>query len=368
MMNRMKHYKGRLWLSSLLTLLPIPAGFLLWNRLPNSMAIHWGANGEADGYGGKLLAILLPSLILLAVHWLCMLVTFLDKSNDNQNEKVFGLIFWVCPSLSILLGGFVYGFSLGLPLGIFSILYPIIGIPFALIGNYMPKCKQNNTIGIKIYWTLVNEENWNATHRFCGKVWVICGLLFLAVSFLPMTAFFAAAAIIFIPAVILPFIYSYLYHRKLKREGIYTESTGMLNGSKSRKLALLITLPVVVIATAFSLFVSFTGEIEPVYSEDSFTLKASFYEDATLFYDDIANIELRAKTNVGSRVIGIGSFRLFIGSFTNNEFGSYTRYTYTATESEIVIKLEDGRVFVINGKNEEDTKAIYETINGYIGG
>ena len=30
---------------------------------------------------------------------------------------------------------------------------------FLVIGNYMPKVKQNSTLGIKINWTLRNEEN-----------------------------------------------------------------------------------------------------------------------------------------------------------------------------------------------------------------
>ena len=54
---------------------------------------------------------------------------------------------------------------------------------FMVIGNYLPKVKQNNTIGIRVVWTLQDEENWNATHRFSGKIWVaninwllLCGL------------------------------------------------------------------------------------------------------------------------------------------------------------------------------------------------
>ena len=37
--------KKLLILTSLLTLLPIPVGLLLWNRFPETMAIHWGISG-----------------------------------------------------------------------------------------------------------------------------------------------------------------------------------------------------------------------------------------------------------------------------------------------------------------------------------
>ena len=54
----------------------------------------------------------------------------------------------------------------------------IIGVMFIGLGNYMPKLKQNYTIGIKVPWTLNSEENWNMTHRMAGKVYVVGGVFF----------------------------------------------------------------------------------------------------------------------------------------------------------------------------------------------
>ena len=44
------------------------------------------------------------------------------------------------------------------------------GTRFIVIGNYLPKIKQNNTIGIRIVLTLQDGENWNATHSFSGRI------------------------------------------------------------------------------------------------------------------------------------------------------------------------------------------------------
>ena len=355
MMNRMKHYKGRLWLSSCLTLLPIPIGFLLWNRLPNSMAIHWGANGEADGFGSKLLAILLPSLILLAVHWLCMLVTFLDKSNTEQNEKVFGLIFWVCPSLSILLGGFVYGFSLGLPLGIFSILYPIIGIPFALIGNYMPKCKQNKTIGIKTLRTLSSEENWNATHRFAGKVWVIVGFLITLLAFLPNAVGYVALPIAFLVAVILPLVYSRRFDKQRKARG---ETVKLMTPDRR---PLWVVLPLLAVVFGACLFLMLSGSLEIALQEDSLVVKASFFDDLTVSYDEIDRVEYKEDADRAQRIFGYGSPKLSLGNFRSDELGNHTRYTYTQCRAEIRLYAGD-RILVLNADTPEATQALYEQI------
>ena len=87
----------------------------------------------------------------------------------------------------------------------------LIGLIFTIIGNYLPKCKQNYTVGIKIPWTLNSEENWNKTHRFAGWLWTFCGVLIM------LTGFFGSFWI-FLPIVLLmviaPCAYSYILHRK----------------------------------------------------------------------------------------------------------------------------------------------------------
>ena len=49
----MKEHKGKLIFSSLLVLLPLAAGLLLWNRLPEQLPMHWNAAGEIDGWGSR---------------------------------------------------------------------------------------------------------------------------------------------------------------------------------------------------------------------------------------------------------------------------------------------------------------------------
>lgn len=67
----MKQYKKELIVSTLLALLPIAAGLLLWNRLPGQLATHWGIHG-ADRWSGKAAAVFLQPLLLLAAHYLVL--------------------------------------------------------------------------------------------------------------------------------------------------------------------------------------------------------------------------------------------------------------------------------------------------------
>lgn len=156
-----KQYKKELIVSTLLALLPIAAGLLLWNRLPGQLATHWGMSG-ADGWSGKAAAVFLQPLLLLAAHYLVLFFVFRDAKNRNQSKEVVGLLFWMIPAVSILVSGITYAVALGWKFRLAGLLYVGLGLMFAAIGNYFPKCRPNRTVGIRIIWTLGSEENWNA--------------------------------------------------------------------------------------------------------------------------------------------------------------------------------------------------------------
>lgn len=211
--------KRKLLLSSIVILLPILFGLIFWNELPEQMVTHWGIDGEPDGWSGRAFAVFGLPVFILAIHWLGIFLTAKDPKNKGQNRKVFGLIIWITPAISMITSGVTYAAAFGKEVRPFAFMNLLMGAMFIAIGNYLPKCKQNYTIGIKVKWTLQNEENWNATHRFVGKVWVIGGLLLLVCVFLPeiIAAWMTVAAIITLA--VLPIAYSYRYHKKQVKEG-----------------------------------------------------------------------------------------------------------------------------------------------------
>ena len=60
-----------------------------------------------------------------------------------------------------------------------------LGFLFAVMGNLMPKIRQNYFIGIKTPWALEDEDNWRRTHRMAGRLWFAAGLLMMLLSVLP---------------------------------------------------------------------------------------------------------------------------------------------------------------------------------------
>lgn len=212
----LKKNKGLVILTSVIILLPMVAGILLWNQLPEKMAIHWGVNGEADGWSSRPVAVFGMPLLLLAIHLLGIWATGLDKRNHNQSEKVARLVLWLAPAVSLLGNSATYAAALGQNFRIDRVVMLFMGLFFAIIGNYLPKTVQNRTIGIKIKWTLEDEANWNATHRLAGKLWTACGLLLLLTAFLPGSWHIYAAPLLMGIMVLVPVAYSWRLSRRQK--------------------------------------------------------------------------------------------------------------------------------------------------------
>lgn len=210
----LKQNKRKLILTTILILLPALVGLLLWDRLPDQIPTHWNAAGEVDGWSSKALAVFGLPAFLVVIHWVCMLVTASDRKNEKQSAKVTELMFWICPVIALLSVFAVYGAALGMELDMATLPFLLLGPLFMIIGNYLPKCRHNYTIGIKLPWTFASEENWNATHRFAGRIWVIGGVLLMLGVFLPEAWRFWSMMGFILFMVGLPTAYSWRYAQK----------------------------------------------------------------------------------------------------------------------------------------------------------
>ncbi len=205
----------RLLLTSVVILLPILAGVILWDKLPDSVPIHFGPNGEADGFASRPVAVFVMPFVLLAVHWLCMLATATDPKRKNIDGKPLGLVLWICPLISLLTSGVMYTTALGYAINVTMVMGLFFGCLFVVIGNYMPKCRQSYTLGIKLPWTLSDEDNWNRTHRFAGRLWTVGGLVMIVTAFFGEILAYAMVGIVLV-MVIIPTVYSYRLYKKTK--------------------------------------------------------------------------------------------------------------------------------------------------------
>ncbi len=359
-MKLVKKYKWMLLISSIIILLPCVFGAVMWQRLPEQMAIHWGINGGADGVGSRLVAVLLLPCILLAVHWLCILITLKDNERSGQGARALKLALWIVPVISLYANGIIYATAFGMKFDMYVVTAMVIGAGFVFLGNYMPKFSRNRTLGIKVYWALADDENWNATHRFGGKLWVIGGLLILLSAFLPSTVMAYVMVGVFLVIAIAPIVYSYVFYRKQLNSGRLTKETFDAQRETS-KTARITSLVLVLLILAGTAVVMFTGEVRTELTDKNIQIKATYRGAITVSLDEIDSIEYREAGVSGTRVNGFGSPRLLLGIFQNEEMGSYIRYTYGGSRPCIVLTV-NGEYIVVGLYSAEETQTLYNSL------
>ena len=211
-----KELKKTLTLTTIITLLPILAGLFYWNRLPDKMATHFDNAGEPNGWSSKWFAVIGIYVILALLNVLCIVLTETDPRRHKYPEKMMKLVYWICPVIAWVCAGTTISYGLGMEffnMPQFASFF--LGILFVVIGNYLPKVKQNYYLGIKLPWTYSDEDNWNHTHRMAGKLWVAGGMILLLNLFLRISGL---EILILVLMVFIPTVYSFLYSRKKDKE------------------------------------------------------------------------------------------------------------------------------------------------------
>ena len=96
-----------------------------------------------------------------------------------------------------------------------------VGLLFIGVGNYLPRVKQNYTLGIKTPWALADPENWRRTQRFGGACFMVLGVglivMGVAGSVLSSEVVAAVIAVLALGSAGAAYVYSYLLWRKSQR-------------------------------------------------------------------------------------------------------------------------------------------------------
>lgn len=207
-----KKYLPKIIISSIITLLPIAFGLIMWDKLPEKMAIHFNAAGEADGFASRAVAVFSLPITMSVLNIFCLAMTMLDPKRRNIDGKPMGMVIWLVPAISFVTSALIYAFALSEGLSISTILTAFIGLVFIIMGNYLPKCGQNYTLGIRTPWTLQDADTWKATHRFSGRMFMIIGLLTIILAFFTNGIWIMVA--LMIAASVSMYAYSYFYYTK----------------------------------------------------------------------------------------------------------------------------------------------------------
>lgn len=178
-----KQTKVICWLAGICCLLPAIVGLVLYSRLPDQVAVHWGFGGEPNGFMHKFGACFGIPLLTAALYGVMIAVTWVELREKKYLSASCRGIVWIFPAVSWVASGAIYCTAMGIALRIDLLSMILLGTILILLGNYLPKCRPNGVIGFRCSWTFSSESVWEKTHLLAGRLFVVCGVLVILFSF-----------------------------------------------------------------------------------------------------------------------------------------------------------------------------------------
>ncbi|MEM7108809.1 MAG: SdpI family protein [Bacteroidota bacterium] len=220
----MNNYRGLIDVKKellILVILAFPIIYLsvVYDSLPAEVATHFNLSGEADDWTDKQDLYLMFSLICGGMYVFLLVIPFIDpkKQIQKMGNKFFMIKLIISALISILFTAMLYSASVGstnvdlIPL--------VLSIFFIGLGNYLQSVKPNYFIGIRTPWTLESKENWNATHRFTGRLWMISfGLILIFYFVIDKDLFYRYYFSAIIVLSLIPVAYSFLFFLRRKNQ------------------------------------------------------------------------------------------------------------------------------------------------------
>ena len=190
-------------------------GFIV---LPDTVPIHWGINGQVNGYGPKWVNTFLFPLISIGTYVLIrVLLAAGPRLGGRQataaNLQIAKIIIAGIILFMLVIQMATIAQSLGARFDITTVITLAISVLFIFIGNYMGKMRRNFWMGIRTPWTLTNTVVWERTHRLGGWLFVAVGLIGIVCSFIPTLRVWGIVVPILAVCVFL-YIYSYVIYRQ----------------------------------------------------------------------------------------------------------------------------------------------------------
>ena len=205
-------------ISAGIILLSFFIGIVSYSYLPDMMPMHWNAQGEIDGYMGKLWGLFMLPIISLGLFALFLVIPKLDPRRSNLEsfkEYYQGIILMIVGFLF-----YIYILTILAAIGYKFNMVQAMALSFAVLFYYMgivlKKTKSNFFVGIRTPWTLSDEKVWEKTHDLGGKLFKVSGIIaFFGVLFKEVAIF-----LMIIPTIVASifiYIYSYLEYAKIHK-------------------------------------------------------------------------------------------------------------------------------------------------------
>jgi uncharacterized membrane protein len=168
-----------------------------------------------DGWGNKFTALLLVPLVIVGMYLLMLVLPLIDPGRANYQNfpKAYNVIRVAILTYMSAIYVAMLAAAFGYKINMTSVILPLVGVLFIVLGNFLGKIRPNWFMGIRTPWTLSSQLSWDKTHRVGGWLFILMGLLFFPVALMQTT--WSLVAMLVIDACLLGglIVYSYLVYR-----------------------------------------------------------------------------------------------------------------------------------------------------------
>lgn len=202
----------------LLAILPLIAFLIAIPSLPDTLPVHFGANGQPDRFGGKGEFTFLP----LAIIGFAIAMWFVVKASARRSEQPERT---TSTGLTMLLGALlIFNALIGWVLGsnipqfqsafegsdLTSFMCALLGLELILCGALTPRLSMNAWSGVRVPWEL-SEKNWARLQYVGGRLLIVAGALMFVACLVWLRGLQAIVLLIILAVVLCVAVLAYGY-------------------------------------------------------------------------------------------------------------------------------------------------------------
>jgi len=211
------------WLTIMLTVSPLLYLAIIWQTIPDIVPVHYDIHFKPDKMDTKnnlwIIAATLSAGSILIYLLLLNVRKFDPKLRKLPPSATFTRLAIVITVFMTAMNFLIISSANNNIRLLDRVMWQLVGLLFAFIGNYLNNIKPNYFAGLRLPWTLSSDHNWRKTHQLASKLWFWGGLSAAILSLIIPSPF---SIIIFftilIIMIIIPVIYSYHIFKSEIRE------------------------------------------------------------------------------------------------------------------------------------------------------
>lgn len=218
----------------LISLIPLAITGIVLGFLPDTVPMHYNAEGAIDRWGSKYENLLFPVIILaLTLFWQLFILGFEKKAKKAKTEKerlealsnakmlcivAISMAAMYCVMQCFILYGAYVEANIGAThsvIDVAQISCILLGVMFVVLGNFMPKTRTNGLVGFRIVWSMHNDVTWSKSNRFAGAALIIVGVLTIITAIFTDSMLATGLMLVYLfVSVIVATVYSYKVYKK----------------------------------------------------------------------------------------------------------------------------------------------------------